>query len=166
MLCQRLKSCTPNICLQKRQIYYFYHVHFPHFLFGFVLFYYLQLSSCCLLVHFPFIVWVFDFLISVNIFLQQSTCIVFISHIVGLALSYCCLLFLYLFISLIVVWVFDFFVFINIFLQQSIFFQYKYQVIILRCFSHNSWVFLDNVSKFSICYLQTSKCTERNLAKK
>jgi hypothetical protein len=91
MLCQRLKSCTPNICLQKRQIFYFYHVHFPHCLFGFALFY-LLLFSCCLLVRFPFIVWVFDFLIYVNIFLQQSTCIVFISHIVGLAWSYCLLL--------------------------------------------------------------------------
>jgi hypothetical protein len=61
-------------------------------LFGFVLFCYLLLSSCCLLVHFPFIVGVSDFLIYVNIFFQQSTCIVFISHIVGFALSYCLLL--------------------------------------------------------------------------
>jgi hypothetical protein len=55
---RRLRSCTSNICSQRRRVYWFYCVHFPHCLFGFVLFYYLSLSSYSLLVHFPLIVWV------------------------------------------------------------------------------------------------------------
>ncbi len=61
MLCQRLKSYTPNICLQRGRVYCFYHVHFPRCLFGLPLFYSLSLSSCSLLIHFPLVVWVSNF---------------------------------------------------------------------------------------------------------
>jgi len=94
MLCQRLRSYTPNIYLQNGRVYCFYHVHFPRCLFGLLLFYSLSLSSCSLLVHFPLVVWVSNFF-SVNISLQQFICIVFISHIVGFALPCCLLLFYY-----------------------------------------------------------------------
>jgi len=56
MLCLRLKSCTLNICSQNGHVYYFYRVHFPRCLFGFMLFCYLLLSFCSLLV-----VWVSEF---------------------------------------------------------------------------------------------------------
>ncbi len=93
MLCQILRSYTSNICSQRRQVYYFYCVHFLCCLFGFVLFYFLSLSFCSLLVHFPLVVWVSIFFVYVNTSLQQSTCIMFTSHLVGFALS-CCLLLL------------------------------------------------------------------------
>ncbi len=69
MLCQRLRNCTPNIYSQRRRVYYFYHVHFSCCLFGFVLFCYLSLFFCSLLVHFSLVVQVFDFFVFVNIFL-------------------------------------------------------------------------------------------------
>ncbi len=138
MLCQRLKSCTPNICLQRGWVYFFYcvhflrcfvlyhyilvfylfnsrllfrfpffflnykhffatihlyYVHFSHCLCWFVLFYSLSLSFCSLFLQFPLVVWVSILFFFVNTSLQQSTCIVFISHIVGFALPCCLLLF-------------------------------------------------------------------------
>jgi hypothetical protein len=47
---------------------------------------------CYLLVQFPLVVWVSIFIFFVNTSLQQSTCIVFMSRIVGFALSSCSLL--------------------------------------------------------------------------
>ncbi len=65
--------------------------HFSCCLFRFALFCSLLLSFCYLLVHFPLVVWVSIFFVSMYTYLQQSICIVFISCIVGFALS-CCLL--------------------------------------------------------------------------
>ncbi len=57
MLCQRLRSCTPNICSQKGQVYSFYHIHFTRCLLGFALscfffviflFYTCSFFACCL----------------------------------------------------------------------------------------------------------------------
>jgi hypothetical protein len=95
MLCQRSRSCTLNICSQRRRVYCFYCVHFP------------------------LVVWVFVFFVYVNISLQQSTCIMFSSYVVGFALFCCFLIVVYLIIFLTIVWVSDFFVFLNILLQQS-----------------------------------------------
>jgi hypothetical protein len=58
-----------------------------------VLFYSLSLSFCSLFLQFPLVVWVSILFFFVNTSLQQSTCIVFISHIVGFALPCCLLLF-------------------------------------------------------------------------
>jgi len=57
-----------------------------------IVLFFFWLYSCFILVHFLLVVWVSDFLISVNIFLQQPTCIVSISRVVGFMLSSCCLL--------------------------------------------------------------------------
>jgi hypothetical protein len=92
MLCQRLRSCRPNICSQRGHVYCFYHVHFLHCLFRFTLFCFLSLSLCSLFVWFSLIVWVSVFFLFISIYLEQSTCIMFTSRIVGFALS-CCLLF-------------------------------------------------------------------------
>ncbi len=143
-LCQRLRSCTPNICSQRECVYYFYCVHFICCLFGFALLYSLSFSSCSLLVHLPPIVQVFDFFcfckhlfatmhlyvfiipiffVFVNISLQQSTCIMFISCVARFALFCCLLLSSY---SLLVLFPHclgsRFFVSLNNFLQQSTFF--------------------------------------------
>jgi hypothetical protein len=91
MLCQKLKSCTPNICSQKRQVYCFYHVHFSCCLFGFALFCSLSLFSCSLLFISHLLFGFPKKIVCINMFLQQSICITFISHVVGFALS-CCLL--------------------------------------------------------------------------
>jgi hypothetical protein len=79
MVIEGLKSCTPNICSQKGHVYYFCNVHFQCCLFRFVLFCFLSLSFCSLLVHFSLVVWGFFFFFpSINISLQQCTCTVFI----------------------------------------------------------------------------------------
>jgi hypothetical protein len=124
MLCQRLKSCTSNICSQRRHIYCWYPVRFPHYLFGFALFCSLLLSSCSLFVHFLFVSWVFNFFVSINIFCNNLLVSCSLPELLGLhyLLVCCCLLVVYLFISFVVVWVSNFFVYINIFLQQSTFF--------------------------------------------
>jgi hypothetical protein len=46
-----------------------------------------------------------------------------------------------------------------------LFLEYRYQVIILKCSSHISWVLINNVSEFSLCYFRTSKCIGSNLIK-
>jgi hypothetical protein len=155
MLHQRLKRSSLNICSQRRWVYYFYHVHFPPYLFRFALFCSLSLSSYSLFVHFSFIVWVFE------LFLQQSICITFISCIVEFALSF----FLLLSSCFILVHFphccldFRFFKFSkHCFCNNAFVSSVRYYVIILYYFSHNFWVFLDNVSKFFVCYLHTSKC--------
>jgi hypothetical protein len=123
--CVKGWNCTLNLCSQRVQIYYLYHINFLRCLFGFALFY----SFHCLLVFYLFISRLLSrfpiYFGYVKFFLQQSTCIVIISCIVGFALFCCCLLILYLFISFIVVWVFYFFVFVNIF-STILFFKYKY----------------------------------------
>jgi hypothetical protein len=120
MLCQRLRSCT---------------LIFAHKEDNFIVF--IMFISCivclglhcfiichCLLVFYLFISrFLFGFpifFVSINIFLQQSICIMFISCIVGFALSCCgcCLFLLYLIISFIIIWVSNFFVSLNNFLQQ------------------------------------------------
>ncbi len=118
MLCQRLKSCTPNICSQKRRVYCLYCVHFPHYLFGFALFCSLSSSSCYLLVHFSLVSWVSDFILFFNTFF--ATIYLYCVHFPR-CWVYIVLLFVvvFLFISL-VVWISHFFIFVNIFLQQSI----------------------------------------------
>jgi len=91
MLCQRLKCCTPNICLQRIWVYYFYHVHFPCVCLGLGCFVFCR----CLLIFYLFISYLF---LGFWFFLQQSICIAFISCVVKFALSYflllssCCLL--------------------------------------------------------------------------
>ncbi len=112
MLCQRLKSCTPNICSHKRGVYCLYCVHFPHYLFGFALFCSLSLSSCSLLVHFSLVSWVSKiFFATIYLYCAHSPC------------CWVCIVLLFIVIfffnSLIVVWVSDFFVFINIFFGTS-----------------------------------------------
>jgi hypothetical protein len=89
MLCQRLRTCTPYICSQKGWVWCFYHVHLFVWVCIVLFFVIVFLFATC---SFPTYYLGFRFyFIFVNIFLQQSTCIVFISCIVGFALS-CCLL--------------------------------------------------------------------------
>ncbi len=87
MLCQRLKSCMSNIYLQRGQCSFlalFVWVCVVLFFVVVFLFSTCSFLACCLGFHF--------FFVYVNISLQQSTCIVFISHVVGFALSCCYLL--------------------------------------------------------------------------
>jgi len=124
MLCQKLKSCTPNICSQKRQVYCCYHFHFSCCLFGFVLFCFLSLFSCSLLVYFPlFFVWVSNFFCfykyvfaTIHLYHVHFPCcwvcivLLFIVAFLFFTCSFPSLLFEF----------FIFFVSVNIFLQQSI----------------------------------------------
>jgi len=113
MLCQRLKSCTSNICSERRRVYWFYRVHFPRCLFGFALLCYFSLYSCSLLVHFLLVVWVFVFSLDKHFFCNNPlvSCSFLTSlNLHGLFVCYC-LLVLYLIISLAVISVFDFFCF-------------------------------------------------------
>jgi hypothetical protein len=114
MLCQRLESCTLNIYSQRKHVYYFYCVLISHVCLGlhcFVLYHcfiLLYLFISCLLFGFLF------FLVFINTYLQQSTCIMFISRIVGFALSYCLLSFYYL------LWSFPFIITKGVHVRQMI----------------------------------------------
>jgi hypothetical protein len=73
MLCQRLRSCTLNICSQREWVYCFYHVSISRVVCLCLHFFFFVLFSSSLLVHF-LLVWVFIFFVYVNTSLQQSTC--------------------------------------------------------------------------------------------
>ncbi len=106
VLCQRLRSCTPNICSQRGQAYCFYCVHFLRCLFGFVLLYFLSLFSCSLFVHFLVVVWVPTFFCFYKYFFATIHLYhVHFSHcwVCIVLLFICCLLVIHLFISLVVV---------------------------------------------------------------
>jgi hypothetical protein len=115
MLCQRLKRCTPNICLQTIWVYYFYHVHFPCVCLGLCCF----VLCRCLLVFYLFISYLFMgfWFFCNNPFVLRSFLALLSLHCL---LVYYYLLVVYLFISLVVVWIFDYFVSGNIVLQQYI----------------------------------------------
>jgi len=130
MLCQRLKSCTPNICLQRGMGLLFLSCSFP-MLFVWVcvvlFFVIVFLFSTCSFLAYCLGFWFF--FVFINIFLQQSILSCSFPTLLGLhcLVVYCCFLVLYLLISFIVVWIFDFFVSLNIFFTTiHLFLEYGY----------------------------------------
>jgi hypothetical protein len=138
--------------------------HFLHCLFGFVLFYFLSLSSCYLFIQFSLVVWGFFFFCFYKHFLCNNP---FVScsfpMLLGLHCLVCCFLVVYSIISLVVVWVSHFLVSLNIFLQQSICF-------LKMIIAYNLAVLLSQLLgvprfHFEVVYMLTPKSIGSSLAK-